>query len=280
MPCLAPIRAARHRTSGGIRFHDPPDYQESYERVALPCGRCVGCRRRRAQEWTLRNVIEFGRHAAASFVTLTYDDANCPPTLSPRDLSLYLKRLRRRSNGGVRFFACGEYGDRTKRPHYHALLYGLPPTDPAIKASWRFGLVDVGNVTPASIAYTCGYVTKKYTSKRWVGEVVDPDTGEVIKWQPPFLQMSRNPGIGAHAREFTSAWRSHAVLPGGIRQPVPRYFHQAWVNQASDQELEALVQERIAGIMERAADLPDGWQDAARARYATREEHITSKKGL
>lgn len=280
MPCLAPIRAARHRTSGAIGFHDPASYEETHERINLPCGRCYGCRRRRAQEWTLRNLIELGQHTSASFVTLTYDDEHLPPTLSTRHLSLFLKRLRRRTRGGVRFFACGEYGDRTRRPHYHALLYGLAESDGRIPEAWGLGHVQVGSVTPSSVAYTCGYVTKKYTSKRWIGEAVDPETGEVYRWQPPFLQMSRNPGIGGAAREFASSWRSYAVMPGGTRQPVPRYLHAAWVKQATDEQLEALLAERTAGMMERAADLPDGWQDAARARYATREEHILSRKGL
>ena len=36
-----------------------------------------------------------------------------------------MKRVRKFAGSGVRFFGCGEYGDRGGRPHYHGLLFGL-----------------------------------------------------------------------------------------------------------------------------------------------------------
>jgi hypothetical protein len=37
----------------------------------------------------------------------------------------FMKRLRDRIKPlKIRFFHCGEYGDLTRRPHYHALIFG------------------------------------------------------------------------------------------------------------------------------------------------------------
>jgi hypothetical protein len=37
----------------------------------------------------------------------------------------FMKRLRDRIKPlKIRFFHCGEYGDKTRRPHYHALIFG------------------------------------------------------------------------------------------------------------------------------------------------------------
>ena len=36
-----------------------------------------------------------------------------------------MKRLRKKLHPlKIRFFHCGEYGDKTRRPHYHALIFG------------------------------------------------------------------------------------------------------------------------------------------------------------
>lgn len=93
-------------------------------------------------------------------------------------------------------------------------------------------------VTPAVIAYVAGYTAKKINDNiNHHGEHVDPETGEVYTWQPPFLQMSRRPGIGGHSRIHTQSWRDYAIL-NGQKIPVPRYLHDAWEQQATLDELE------------------------------------------
>ena len=71
-------------------------------------------------------------------------------------------------------------------------------------------------------------------------ERVDPETGEVYQWQPPFVQMSRRPGIGGHARQWPSSWRLYAV-DDGYKMPVPRFLHDSWKAQASKEEIEELL---------------------------------------
>ncbi|AZL82914.1 replication initiator protein [Apis mellifera associated microvirus 12] len=278
MPCLSPIRASQNRESASVRFHDPPEFDTEWRRVELPCGRCIGCRRRHAQDWTLRCTLESFQHGASSWVTLTYDPAHCPVSVSREHLSGYLKRLRQRLRSRVvRFFGSGEYGDTTKRPHYHVILYGVEQGEPEAAQAWPFGYVRHDPLSPAAIAYVAGYVSKKYGSDR-EQDIIDPETGEVHTRAPAFLQMSRRPGIGGDARRFSSSWRSVAVLPGGGRQAVPRYLHESWLQRATDEQVLALKAEREAQAMERSQVV--GWRDAARARLVTALEHKHSRSLL
>jgi hypothetical protein len=85
-------------------------------------------------------------------------------------------------------YAAGEYGDQTKRPHYHAIIYGLELDDlvfykkmalesanlyynyynsESLQSCWRdkdgndIGFVVVGKVTWETCAYVARYIMKK-----------------------------------------------------------------------------------------------------------------------
>lgn len=201
-----------------------------------------------AKAWALRCHLELQQHDSATFTTFTYDEKHLPPTLQKRDLQLAIKRLRKAvgTARAIRFFASGEYGEKTERPHYHAILYGLSVRDrDLIQDAWRLGGTRSYDVSPAAISYTAGYCSKKIGYKKLITEEqVDPSTGEVYTWQPPFRQMSRRPGIGGHAREWADSWRLFAIH-NGSRMPVPRFLHESWKQQATPEEKEALELEKI-----------------------------------
>ena len=184
--------------------------------VPFPCGQCLPCRINKRRVWTLRLMLERLLHEKASFITLTYSDENLPydteyqETLCKRDLQLFFKRLRFHFRVPVRFYACGEYGEKSHRPHYHAILFGVDAFDldpewllyegksgPSIYGHkhstlydlWQYGLVHVGECSRQSIQYVAGYVTKKFV-------VTKTDTR-----QKEFSLMSRRPGIAAGAIE-------------------------------------------------------------------------------
>lgn len=251
MPCFWP-REAWRRKSGVVTFREPPD-QEKERYLRIPCGGCIGCRVRQARDWAIRCQLELSEHESAAWVTLTYDDDHLPPTLVKSHLSSYLKRLRSRvSPALVRFFGVGEYGDKTERPHYHTIIYGLPPDHRALTAAWHFGHVHADKVTPANIAYTAGYAQKKIRSvPRGVSrEYVDPDTGECFEWQQPFRLCSRRPGIGAGARRHARSFRTSAIF-SGREVPAPRYLHDAWRAIASASDIETLDLEKLSKITAR-----------------------------
>lgn len=244
MACFFPIPAWRS-PQGGVTLREPLARRGDEEFLRLPCGSCIGCRMSRAREWALRCSLELQEHDQACWCTLTYDDAHVPVTLAKWHLQGFVKRLRARlAPAGVRFFASGEYGERTERPHYHAILFGVS-RDAPIQDVWPHGFARVDVLTPAAISYVAGYCSKKVGWRMEVEERVDYSTGEIYVFQPPFVLMSRRPGIGGAARRYWRSWRSYAVW-SDARVPVPRFLHAAWRENATADEIAALEVEQAA----------------------------------
>lgn len=184
-------------------------------------------------------------HKHNVFVTLTYDDGHLPPggELVPAHLSKFFKDVRnalagRRDHGGalvghrLRYLACGEYGDRTGRPHYHVLAFGLGIRDltrwddktwasAALDGIWEKGRTNIGEVTPASAAYVAQYTLKKVTGSVYC------DADGVVK-PAPFMRVSTRPGLGtAFLRELRTDLR-HGVCrdTNGDAKPIPRFYRK------------------------------------------------------
>ena len=139
MPCYNPLKVLITPSRNGGKNHItfPKRGYFAYglptgaSPAALPCGQCIGCRLERSRQWATRLMKELRLHNHASFITLTYDDNNLPktadgvPTLCLRDMQLFLKSLRKHFQPvQLRYFQCGEYGEKTQRPHYHMILFG------------------------------------------------------------------------------------------------------------------------------------------------------------
>ena len=150
--------------------------------VAFPCGQCMPCRINRRRLWSHRISLESKVHTSSVFITLTYSQENLPDggTLVPRDVQLWLKRLRKTIGiAGLRFFLVGEYGEQTQRPHYHVVLFGFPNCERGItekryarccdvcevvKSTWSKGAIEIRELTTGGAEYIAGYVTKKLTN--------------------------------------------------------------------------------------------------------------------
>lgn len=276
MPCVYPVPAARDSASGrmalsSVSVRDLVDREGelSPSLFLLPCGTCVGCQISRAREWAIRCELEQQLHLVCSFVTLTYSDRYVPPTLSRDHLSRFVRYMRRYV-GPFRFFGCGEYGDYTHRPHYHAILYGTADREAAQRA-WGKGFVTLEGVTPGRIAYTAGYCAKKLGWSRDREERVDYSTGEVYRHQPPFLQMSRRPGIGGDFRKHWRSWRKSAIWQRR-EFPVPRFLHESYKENASESELAELELEKLESRMMPTIYELASSEAIARARTRLRSE--------
>lgn len=160
--------------------------------VPFPCGQCLPCRINRRRVWTLRLMLEGLNHAESSFVTLTYAPEFLPDngSLIKKHVQGFLKRLRKSLEPQkIRYFACGEYGEISQRPHYHLIIFGLPPhMEQFITRAWTFGLVHVGSFSMDSAQYVAGYVTKKIVKRGTDDERISE-----------FVLCSRRPGLGSYA---------------------------------------------------------------------------------
>jgi len=189
-------------------------------------------------------------HQHNSFITLTYDDQHYRVGLDYTDFQRFMYRLRKR-NGPTRFFAAGEYGKQTKRPHWHAILFGCAFTDltqigenlyrsELLEQLWPYGFSSTGNVTYASAAYVAKYATKKITGPNSAAhyERLDIRTGEIISVPPEMGRMSLRPGIGEawlrkNWREVYEA-RDATVQPGGLHLRPPRYYDKKMLDIRAD----------------------------------------------
>lgn len=268
MACYHPIPAFRDE-AGQITLGPPLNT----ENLQLPCGTCLGCRTTRTQHWALRCRLETADHHHNCVVTLTYDDEHVPLTLQKRDLQLWIKRLRQAARARIRYFACGEYGERHGRPHYHAILFGLPKDSAAIAKAWQLGGIHTDHATPAAISYIAGYVTKKigWNIPRGGFEKLDLETGELYTWQPPFQLMSRRPGIGSTARKHYHSWSLFAVNDGQ-KLSVPRYYKKAWADHATTPEKQDQEYEKWKQALTRHTLTETQLRQQEKAHYARQRE--------
>lgn len=260
MPCEAPIRAYQAAGGGPLTFNvpNPNRHATTYKALDVPCGTCILCRNETARQWAVRIAHEAQQWPDNAFVTLTYSDENIPPhgSLQYQDLVKFWKRLRKQT-GSLKYYAVGEYGDKTLRPHYHAAIFGhdfttnrimireKPTrlwTSPILEEAWGLGQVSVGKLTFETARYTASYVTKKLKSKQQYVRV-DEATGELIQLQQPRAFMSKN-----IARDWWDAWKQGTidhdrVVINGRPQKPPRAYDK-WLGGEQPEKLEQIKEQR------------------------------------
>lgn len=195
-----------------------------------PCGHCLSCRIAKAREWSARLLHELNYWEKAVFVTLTYEDRFLPAngSLRKRDLQLFFKRLRKYSNTKLKYYACGEYGSKTNRPHYHAIIFGLGQNKidiEFIKDCWRYCQWSnfdekkaFGNVTYDSCRYVSDYIFKKYSGEKAKEEYTDKGL------EVPFKICSQGLGLRYCLADSENLVANNGFTMRGVRMGLPRYY--------------------------------------------------------
>jgi hypothetical protein len=260
MACYHPLLA--FRSEGKITFNKPFPYAKG---LNLPCGQCVGCRLNYSRQWAIRLVHENQMHDHSCFITLTFSPEELnkrgnPDSLDVRDFQLFMKRLRKKHpEKTIRFFHCGEYGEKNQRPHYHALIYNHDFSDrklfkerkniklytsKELEQLWPYGFSTIGDVTFQSAAYVARYIMKKQkgdTAKQHYSNI-DTLTGEVTTIEPEYCTMSRKPGIGYNwfKKYKTDVYPRDVCIINNHEVKPPRYYDTL----LTEEELKEVKQKR------------------------------------
>lgn len=222
----------------------------------MKCGQCVECRLAYSREWAIRITHEQMMHRRSCMVTLTYDDAHLPfyGQLVKSDLQKFFKRLRR-DGARFKYVACGEYGDVSRRPHFHVAFFGVDFDDDRVRIGssangdprytskrlrsiWGMGADDIGSLNFESAAYIARYVMKKIKGPGAspLPLAVHLGTGEVMMPNPEFLICSNGIGKSWFRDYFMSDVFPHArvITAQGTEAPVPRYYKSLLKEVGSD----------------------------------------------
>lgn len=280
MACNFPRRGYQRKPGSPVFFGDQVRIdQPGIPAIAVPCGKCLGCQMQKSGEWAMRCWHEAQMHELNSFVTLTYDDKHLPVggVLDVQAPVLFVRRVHERVSNAVRYFLCGEYG-KEKRPHYHALLFGLDFADRVewkrgpggdqiyrsklLESLWPYGFSSVGSLTFESAAYVARYCTKK------VGVVNAAPPGGVSE----FTRMSLRPGIGARwLRSFQEdVYPFGKVTREGREFKAPRYYDKLYRrgDEPRFSKLQELRKRELVGV------------DQSPARLRAREEIMKARGKL
>jgi hypothetical protein len=290
MPCTEPKNAWRYgMTESGkdnYVFKEPAE-PGNFEKIQVPCGKCISCKLRKASDWATRLTHESLFYTHNYFITLTYAPEHLPDneSLDKHHLRLFLRKLWKRQKDFV-YLAAGEYGHnprdgKIERPHYHICLLGYKLNDLVpfyinklnqqvyrskhVEELWKKGHVTIGLFNYKTAAYTARYTLKKHTETEKFEHVnVDPDTGEILepekyerimrrmKKTPEFLTMSK--GIGKkYFKKYKGDLDKGYINVNYKKHPVPKYYDKL-MERHDKQKLEELKENRKLKAIENKAD--------------------------
>ena len=252
----------------------------------IPCGKCIGCRLEYSKQWATKGLYEAECHKENWFLTITYDQDHLPDantmidtktgeelgenpfgSLKEKDLTDFIKRLRTQykrkyNKTGIRYMACGEYGDQGNRPHYHMIAFNLPIPIETLKFHeynenyeamyrcteleqiWGKGMIVAAEVNWNTCAYVARYITKK------VGIPTQEDYYKCLGIQPEFFRMSRRPGIGReyYEKHKEEIYKKDELIikkyGGGTMKVKPPKYYDKLYDLEYPEEFEKIKKER------------------------------------
>ncbi len=257
---------------------DTPYYiKQKGRQIPVGCGRCPKCKKRRINQWVFR-LQEEERHCLSSyFVTLTYKNSTLPktlnklPTLKHKDFQNFMKKLRRLepilyykakvlkkyethtnikwvNKYPIRYYMSGEYGDKSFRPHYHAIIFQVNEIENIAK-SWSrvnhkgendvIGEIHIGEVNAKTIAYTAKYIDKP-------NRIPYHETDDR---KPEYSAMSK--GLGQTYVERMGDYHrgninnNHVTMQGGYKVALPRFYKNKFFSEEEQTARRELIEQSL-----------------------------------
>jgi hypothetical protein len=267
MKCYSPIRAWRIDTNS-ITFKEEEGKGNAFP---LPCNKCLGCRLEKSRQWAVRCVHEAQMHEESCFITLTYKEMPEGNSLNKKHFQDFMKRLRKKLEPKkIKYFACGEYGEKLERPHYHAIIfghdfslcdddnvcevqtydeeYGATYSSSLLADVWGHGFVTVGACTFETAAYVARYCTKKINGdlaeNHYKGKT--PEFGLMSKGNA----VNKNNAIGLSwiKKFYKDLYPSNTVVHENRKFKIPAYYDK-WMEKNHPELYEAVKQSREEKLM-------------------------------
>lgn len=167
----------------------------------------------------------------------------------------------------IRYFLCGEYGPKTLRPHYHALIFNFPKGYDAyteIHKAWKRGYTVVAPVTPSRISYVAKYCAMSQSLPRFYRH----------KSRRPFVLCSRHPAIGANylSDSIVSYHRETLstllITRDGIKHSLPKYYRDRIFDDQMKYDISIRTDAvREKNIREHVLKYPAGYIDDQRSDF-------------
>lgn len=193
--------------------------------VECKCNSCITCLRTNRTFWyhrILSDVSACQRFAnrGSSFVTLTLapkKDVYNPP-LDKRHLTLFWKLARKRIDYKLNYYAIGDYGGRTQRTHYHAILIGVPSEHASMicRRDWLHGFYDVEPAVSSNINYVVSYMQRQNNAQKRLYEK--------LGYQAPFATMSHGIGYSLFTRDMDLLLSEGKYWFKGRKYSLPPYW--------------------------------------------------------
>lgn len=235
--CIRPLKASIHKSGKGLAYRTR-DAIPGLVPFAIECRKCLPCRLNQAREKAVRAYHEAQMHPDNMFLTLTYNEQSLThPKLIYKDWQDFMKRLRyhvseeTHNQTKLTAMVTGEYGDKNKRPHWHALIFNYRFRDEVhtrttergdrvynsgdLQELWPYGRCEYGDLTIDSANYTARYAAKKLVH----GDDADHD-------YHPIHRTSSKRAIG---RSWIEKYHEHTFQNGFVvinEKPtkIPRYY--------------------------------------------------------
>lgn len=226
---------------------------------------------------------ESHQHELAVFLTLTYSNEHLPSdgSLVKADFQKFMKRLRKHheyynQNGNkLKYYMCGEYGGNTKRPHYHAIVFGLDFSDKRkhskgkrgdqlytselLNKIWGLGYCWIGSVNHKSAGYVARYCIKKVNGDRAAEhyETFDTVTGEVGQLIPEYMACSQGMGEEHFKEHYDQMYLRDSVIMDGKQHPIPKYYDKKLAEIDPDRLVQVKQQRKEKALLRREDTTPE-----------------------
>lgn len=308
MTCLRPLEMydTHKLTANGKKSYvmkRPP--WPVVDSVLVPCGKCPACRENRRNLWCTRMRAELFARDRATFVTLTYDEENVPRYLQKPDLQNFFRRLRNVPRDydiplpKISYFACGEYGKKKHRPHYHAVVFGVDMLSldwqPELVSwkdghpvycsrllgkVWTYGYNVVGSVTNDSIRYVAKYVAKDVAESCAVPEFYLASIG---LGRSMFVEATRRGRQWDYrfSPQFEQAYKNgFTVLPNSGIRDCSKIGTPKFLDRLAERFYPDMFAESRARRKEYASRSTDMRSPSVRERYINHQRTELLKKGV